>query len=54
MAVTISSVEDARALEGQEIGVSDWMPMDQDRINRFADSTDDHQWIHVDAARAER
>ncbi len=41
-----------KALEGQEIGVSDWMLIDQDRVNRFADATDDHQWIHVDAERA--
>ncbi|RMF95948.1 MAG: MaoC family dehydratase [Gammaproteobacteria bacterium] len=54
MAVTISSVEDARALEGQEVGVSDWVLIDQERIDRFAEATDDHQWIHVDRARAER
>lgn len=41
-----------KALEGQEIGVSEWMLIDQDRVNRFADATDDHQWIHVDAERA--
>src|SRR5689334_1325998 len=39
-------------LAGQEIGVSDWVEIDQDRINRFADATGDHQWIHVDVARA--
>jgi acyl dehydratase len=33
---------------GSEIGVSDWMTIDQDRVNQFADATDDHQWIHVD------
>ncbi|MDJ0927474.1 MAG: MaoC family dehydratase [Gammaproteobacteria bacterium] len=54
MVVTVSSIEDGVALDGEEIGVSDWMLIDQDRINRFADATDDHQWIHVDAARAER
>jgi acyl dehydratase len=37
---------------GQEIGVSAWIEITQDRINQFADATDDHQWIHVDAARA--
>jgi len=37
---------------GQELGVSSWRPIEQDRIDRFADATDDHQWIHVDRARA--
>ncbi|HMQ70920.1 MAG TPA: MaoC family dehydratase [Rubrivivax sp.] len=39
-------------LVGQEIGVSDWIGIDQARIDRFADATGDHQWIHVDPARA--
>lgn len=39
-------------LVGQEIGVSDWLEITQDRINRFADATGDHQWIHVDIERA--
>jgi acyl dehydratase len=39
---------------GQELGVSDWLPVDQERINEFADSTSDHQWIHVDVERAQR
>ena len=37
---------------GQELGVSVWRVIEQDRIDRFADATDDHQWIHVDPARA--
>jgi acyl dehydratase len=37
---------------GQELGVSDWVTVDQARIDRFADATGDHQWIHVDAQRA--
>jgi acyl dehydratase len=45
-------MEDAKALEGQELGVSDWVLVDQDRINKFADATDDHQWIHTDPERA--
>ena len=40
------------SLVGQEIGVSDWLEITQDRINRFADATGDHQWIHVDPERA--
>ena len=46
---------DVRALGdriGQEIAVSDWLEVSQARINQFADATGDHQWIHVDAARA--
>ena len=39
---------------GQELGVSDWVTIDQDRINLFAEATGDHQWIHVDPVRAER
>ena len=39
-------------LVGQEIGVSDWLTVDQARIQRFADATDDQQWIHTDPARA--
>jgi acyl dehydratase len=45
---------DVKAYEGREIGVSDWILVDQDRINRFADATEDHQWIHVDVERARR
>ncbi len=39
---------------GQEFCLSDWLTMTQDRINAFADCTEDHQWIHVDAERAAR
>ena len=37
---------------GRELGVSDWLTIDQARVDRFAECTDDRQWIHVDAARA--
>ena len=40
------------ALVGQEVAVSDWITVDQQRIDRFADATGDHQWIHVDPVRA--
>ena len=50
----ISSNEDAQGLIGQELGVSDWMTIDQDRVNSFADVTGDHQWIHVDVERAKK
>src|SRR2546421_8196381 len=39
---------------GQELGVSDWLTVDQERINEFADCAGDHQWIHVDIERAQR
>ena len=41
-----------QALVGQELGLSDWLAIDQARIDRFAEATGDHQWIHVDPARA--
>ncbi len=37
---------------GQEVGLTDWMTIEQERIDQFADATDDHQYIHVDAERA--
>lgn len=46
------SVEEMKAKIGQDYGQSEWIVLDQDRINRFADCTDDHQWIHVDIERA--
>ena len=39
-------------LIGQELGPTDWLEVDQERIDRFADATGDHQWIHVDPERA--
>ena len=45
---------DLAALAGQEIGVSDWLTIDQDRVNMFADATGDHQWIHVDVEKAKQ
>ena len=47
-------ISDLKSLVGQEVGVSDWFTLDQDRINRFADVTEDHQWIHVDVERAQQ
>lgn len=46
--------ESLKALAGQELGVSDWVVVDQDRINQFAECTEDRQWIHIDAERAKR
>ena len=44
--------KDLPGLVGQEVGVSDWVLIDQDRVNKFADATGDHQWIHVDVEKA--
>ena len=48
----IASIDDALASVGTELGVSDWLGIDQARIDAFAEATGDHQWIHVDPARA--
>ena len=42
------------SLVGQEVGVSDWVEITQERVNQFAEATGDHQWIHVDVERANR
>lgn len=48
----VSSIEDAKALEGVEVGLSEWVIIDQHRIDQFAEATGDYQWIHVDTERA--
>ena len=50
----INSYEEFAAHLGQKLGESDWLTVDQDRINKFADATLDHQWIHVDVERAKK
>ena len=45
---------DMKDLVGQEIGASDWVAIDQTMINKFAEATGDHQWIHVDVERAKQ
>ncbi|MGP3974474.1 MaoC family dehydratase [Streptomyces sp. 8N114] len=47
-----TSADELRAAVGQELGHSDWLEVDQKRIDLFADATGDHQWIHVDPERA--
>jgi acyl dehydratase len=49
---SFETLAELQALVGQEIGDSDWITVDQQRIDRFADATGDHQWIHVDPQRA--
>lgn len=47
-----TSAEELRAAVGEELGSSDWLEIDQKRIDLFAEATGDHQWIHVDPERA--
>jgi acyl dehydratase len=49
-----SGIADAKSRLGQEIGISEWMTIDQERVNAFAKVTGDEQWIHVDVERAKR
>lgn len=50
----IASLAELKVLIGQEVAVSDWLQMTQERINQFAQASGDHQWIHVDAERCQR
>lgn len=45
---TISSLSELPNYVGKELGLTEWMPIEQDRINKFADVTEDRQWIHID------
>lgn len=49
-----SSIEEFASAVGQELGTSDWLTITQAMIDSFADATGDHQWIHIERARAER
>jgi acyl dehydratase len=52
--LTVDKPADMKAHVGEKIGTSDWVLVDQKMIDTFADATGDHQWIHVDVARAKR
>lgn len=52
MGLVFTSPEEAAAAVGAKLGVSDWLTIDQARIDTFAEATGDHQWIHVDPERA--
>ena len=54
MTTTVHGIEGFHKLVGEHIGWSEWLVIDQERINLFADATDDHQWIHVDPERAKQ
>lgn len=52
MSVVVGSAAEAMNLVGTDLGYSSWIEIAQDRIDTFADATDDHQWIHTDVDRA--
>ena len=52
--MTVAYPQDLKEHVGKEIGVSSWVTVDQEMIDKFADATGDHQWIHVDVERAKR
>jgi acyl dehydratase len=54
MATVFNTPADLKSSEGQHLGYSDWLEITQDRIDKFADATGDHQWIHVDPERAKK
>jgi acyl dehydratase len=52
MTTTANGLDEIKALAGTDLGHTDWLQVSQERVNTFADATDDHQWIHVDPERA--
>ena len=52
--IEVERPADMAAYAGKELGKSDWLTVDQEMIDRFAEATGDHQWIHVDVERARR
>jgi len=52
MTTVFSSAEEILKAPGTDLGTTDWIELTQERFNKFADATDDHQWIHVDPVRA--
>ena len=51
---TTTTLAELPSLKGSALGTSEWFEISQERVNTFADATDDHQWIHVDVERASR
>jgi acyl dehydratase len=50
--ISVNGIAELKALAGQSLGHTDWLQIDQGRVDTFATATDDHQWIHVDPERA--
>jgi acyl dehydratase len=53
VSTVLKGIDGVMAAVGNDLGCSDWIEIDQDRVDLFADATGDHQWIHVDPVRAE-
>ena len=49
---SFSTLEEIQAAVGEDLGTSEWLEIDQERVDQFAEATGDHQWIHVDVERA--
>jgi acyl dehydratase len=54
MTITVNGIEELKGLAGQTFGPSDWREVTQEDVDRFAELSRDHQWIHVDVERARR
>lgn len=54
MPVVFNGPDEILGAVGKKLGPGEWLGISQDRINKFADATDDHQWIHIDAERAKK
>lgn len=54
MTTTVNGLDELKKLAGADLGATDWLEVTQERVNTFADATDDHQWIHVDVERAKQ
>ena len=52
MTTVFSSAQEVLEAVGKDLGATEWVELTQERVNKFADATDDHQWIHVDPERA--
>ncbi|MDQ6649581.1 MAG: MaoC family dehydratase [Actinomycetota bacterium] len=49
---TFNDLDEVKAAKGEKLGTSDWVTIEQERVNTFAEATGDHQWIHVDPEKA--
>ncbi len=54
MTTSFASTQEMLAAAGRELGTTEWLTISQDRINQFADATEDHQWIHVEVEKAKQ
>ena len=52
MTITVNGLQELKAQAGADLGRTGWLEMTQERVDTFADATDDHQWIHVDVENA--